>query len=90
MLHEDQAGASTPQQEHKHSWLGRILDQVNTEFPLSGGETNEDLHTVFSHHASAPTQEQEQTQEHQQEHKHSWLENALSKIDGQFPLSGGE
>lgn len=32
-----------PEEEKKESWLEEALEKVNTDFPLSGGETEEDF-----------------------------------------------
>lgn len=77
--------------EHKHhSWLENIIDEerkkVNTEFPLSGAETEEDFESVDNEDEKAPGDET--PKEH-----HSWMHNIverIQKLDSEFPLSGGE
>jgi hypothetical protein len=82
------ASGNEEQPAHKehHSWLSETLGKINTEFPLSGGETNEDLEKVIEpeSHPDHPDHE-------------SWLKRTLHKIEHtldnintDFPLSGGE
>jgi hypothetical protein len=64
-------------EEHK-SWLQKALEQADTDFPLSGGETDEDL--------DDGAEEDDAAEDTKDEHKSSFLDD----LDTDFPLSGGE
>jgi hypothetical protein len=77
---EKNMGGKAKDQDHKHhTWIESLTENIqklDTEFPLSGGETEEDLEKV--EHAGEGKEE-----EH---HKTSFFED----LDTEFPLSGGE
>ena len=72
---EENKDAAKP--ENQENWIERALDNINGEFPLSGGEQNDDL--VF-------WEEKDLTPEEIAAKKKT-LEEDLEK---KFPLSGGE
>ena len=61
----------------EESLIEKALDKINTDFPLSGGETDEDLED--------PVKDPSEKPEHE-----SWIEKTLDDINKEFPLSGGE
>ena len=63
--------------EHHENLIERAIDHINDEFPLSGGETNNDI--IF-------WEEKEKTPE-EIEAKTKALDEDLNK---KYPLSGGE
>lgn len=97
----NQENAEGTEQPKHHTWkdiINEEFQKINTEFPLSGGETDEDLAGVDD------TEEGEETPESKtgtgpdapsgepKEH-HSLFDNLIHKIqklDTEFPLSGGE
>lgn len=97
---ENPTSESTPQAEHPHhlNWLEAIVERMqnlDTEFPLSGGE---DGHHHVIHHRpitethAAPVAETAQA-ENKDTHHTSWLGHLIEKVqdlDTDFPLSGGE
>src|SRR4051812_49292169 len=91
--HIDPNSIQHPDHPEHHTWLQSLMEKVHnldTEFPLSGGETNEDLDRVTHAHGDA-FGEEHKTGEHKEHH--SIMENLMDKIynlDTEFPLSGGE
>jgi hypothetical protein len=96
----DNIGAKGPEDQEapKHHSLmenlGENIEKLNTEFPLSGGETNEDLEHVISDEegdnnaGKTPKEGEDLPEEHS-----SIMDTLMSKIqklDSEFPLSGGE
>jgi hypothetical protein len=90
----------TDQPKH-HTWKDIISEEfqkINTEFPLSGGETEGDLEGVDDKEEGEETGENKKETKANppaEEHKehHSFLGNIVEKIqklDTEFPLSGGE
>ncbi len=97
-----------PDHPEHHTWLQSLAEKIHnldTEFPLSGGETEEDFARVDAHEEEetkditakdATTEEKKPAEEHKEgEHKehHNIFENLIHKIqniDSDFPLSGGE
>ncbi len=76
--------AATPKTEdHKHhTWLETVVENIqklDTEFPLSGGETEEDFERVG---------DKEDDEENKEVHhpKTSFYDD----LETEFPLSGGE
>ena len=90
-------------EEHKHhSWLEKIeenieehMDRINTEFPLSGGETEEDFQSVDDSEegdkieaseetsTKAPEKEEQGKESPKEEKKHehhSFMERIIDKI----------
>lgn len=112
---------SKPEDVKQESWMDNALEKIDSEFPLSGGETNEDLEKAESAmgigNSHVIVNEPEKTGEEINKDKekptdpaphpdhpshpdhpehHSWLKNAmhkveeaLGKLDTDFPLSGG-
>jgi hypothetical protein len=71
-------GKANDQDPKHHTWIESLTENVqklDTEFPLSGGETEEDLEKV--EHAGKEKEENDKT---------SFFED----LDTEFPLSGGE
>jgi hypothetical protein len=93
-----------PDHPDHHTWLQSLVEKIqnlDTEFPLSGGETDEDFEraTHVEQEANLPddvTTRSEQTPEHtakEPKEHHTIMDNLLHKIhnlDTEFPLSGGE
>lgn len=81
------------------SWFSAIIDRIqelDTEFPLSGGEDGHH-HVIRKHHHTAPKKEivkEPVPVAVEPEHHHtSWFSSLIHKIqdlDSDFPLSGGE
>jgi len=66
-----------PKQEHHENWIERALDKINADFPLSGGEGDEDL---------VLWEEKDLTPEEIAARKKAKEED----LEKKFPLSGGE
>ena len=69
-------GTDDASNENPESWIEKSLDKINTDFPLSGGETEDDLEKVKD-----PAEKPEHA---------SWVEKAIEEINKDFPLSGAE
>jgi hypothetical protein len=86
-----------------HTWMEDSLEKLESDFPLSGGETDDDLE-----HSLEPAERDETTPGDEgpvrtttTEERHtthtSWIEGAIEKVEDalgnmntDFPLSGGE
>jgi len=75
---KEEGQENTGEQPQHKSWIGKILEQIDTDFPLSGGEEEEDFENV-----NEATGDDEEPEEHK---KSSFFED----LDTDFPLSGGE
>ena len=71
---EENKAASEP---HQETWIEKVLDNINVDFPLSGGEQNEDL-ILWEEKDLTPEQRAAKEKE---------LKEGL---ENNFPLSGGE
>ena len=80
MANENTNNPEEHTEEHK-SWLQKALEQADTDFPLSGGEEDEDLDDGEEEEDAAAA-----TDDTKDEHKSSFMED----LDTDFPLSGGE
>jgi len=94
-------GAENSEAPKHHSWLENLIDKVqdmDTDFPLSGGE--EDPRPAHHHTEKKPEPAEPNTEnkdpEHL-EHHQSFLGHVMDEIkhkidhlDTDFPLSGGE
>ena len=84
----------------KHtSWLGNLIDKVqdmDTDFPLSGGE--EIPRPAHHHHEAKPESktEEPENKEHPEHHQSfighivDEIKHKIEHLDTDFPLSGGE
>ena len=73
--------------KHHHSLLENIVEKIqnlDSEFPLSGGETEEDLDRVEHAGKDKDGHSDENKEEH---HKKT---SFFDDLDTEFPLSGGE
>ncbi len=69
------------EQTKHHSWIENIVESIqklDTEFPLSGGETEEDFQSVNDNETGGENEEQTT--------KTSFFDD----LETEFPLSGGE
>ncbi len=95
--------ANTQLNEHPahRSWLGTIIEKIqelDSEFPLSGGEDGHHRVIKQQHHHHTPpkketVKEKVQVPETAKHHHTSWFSKIINKIqnlDADFPLSGGE
>ena len=68
--------------QKQHSWISNLIDKVeniDVDFPLSGGEE--------PHHSHPKTEEEiEEERKKDEQKKHNFLHD----LDAEFPLSGGE
>ena len=74
MANENVNNPEENKEEHK-SWLQKALEQEDTDFPLSGGEEDEDLD-------DGEDDEESDTEDTESSFKED--------LDTDFPLSGGE
>lgn len=77
-------GAENNEAPKHHSWIENIVDKIqklDTEFPLSGGETEEDFESVDD-------KEEDETGEEKADK--SKKTSFFDDLDTEFPLSGGE
>jgi hypothetical protein len=72
---QDNEGAGHSETRHT-SWLENGLGRINTEFPLSGGETEEDFDDEYGKDRDEDDEDDNITQ---REH-----------LNSNFPLSGGD
>ena len=89
--------AITHRAEHSHhsSWISHVIeriedaiDEINVDFPLSGGDP--DLahhHHHHTHHAHARTPEEIEEEQRKRAH---WKANLHHFLNTDFPLSGGQ
>lgn len=83
---------NTGESQHHRTWKDIIHEEagkIDSEFPLSGGETEDD----FSGSDDEETSEGNDKASNEPHEHHSIMENLLHKIqnlDTEFPLSGGE
>ncbi|MCW3121897.1 MAG: hypothetical protein JWQ38_1389 [Flavipsychrobacter sp.] len=79
------------QPEKKHTWLGDMLEKIDTDFPLSGGESDEDLEPEDdSDERIEPDGPEEMEKNEEKGDSKSWFGHMLDNVDTDFPLSGGE
>jgi hypothetical protein len=93
MANEKDQIENSGEEPRKESWLKEALEKVNTDFPLSGGETEAEFEAATEVEGDEGDEE-ETTQKAEEikpegEHK-SWLRDAMDNADTDFPLSGGE
>ena len=76
--------------QHHSSWiahviekLGNAVDNINVDFPLSGGEEP----ALHSHHSRRLTAEEI---EEEQKMRFHWKTSLFHHLDTDFPLSGGQ
>ena len=68
--------------KHHHTWIDSITERIqklDTEFPLSGGETEEDFESIDD--------TEDSIEEKKEDHHHTSFRDDL---ETEFPLSGGE
>jgi len=71
-----------------HTWLENIVENIqklDTEFPLSGGETEEDFESVDD--SEEEDADDDKGAKKSEEHHHTSFKDDL---ETEFPLSGGE
>ncbi len=85
MANENPKDPNSNENQGHESWLDKALDKINTDFPLSGGETDEDLESEEDTEDVADSGEEKAEPKHE-----SWLGHILDNVDTDFPLSGGE
>lgn len=76
------------QPKQETSFFKEMLSRIDTEFPLSGAETNEELEAVLEDDDAENDEETDTDSEPKPEHK-SWLRDMMDNVDTDFPLSGG-
>jgi len=93
-------GADNREAPKHHSWLDNIIDRVqdlDTDFPLSGGEEDPRPARHHTEKKPEPTPAEPENKEEEKPHHQSFIrhiieeiEHKIGHIDTDFPLSGGE
>lgn len=89
----NQTNNTHPDMDNEHpkqetSFFKEMLSRIDTEFPLSGAETNEELEAVLEDDDAENDDDSDSGDEAKPEHK-SWLQGMMDDVDTDFPLSGG-
>jgi hypothetical protein len=83
-----------PDHPEHHTWLQSLAEKIHnldTEFPLSGGETDEDLERATHVDEEPINEDKNEPPAGEDPHKqHHLFEQDVKHLDTDFPLSGGE
>lgn len=82
VMANDKENSNEEQKEHHKSWLERAVEQEDTDFPLSGGEEDEDL--------DDGTDDEDDENADDENTDDETTSSFRDDLETDFPLSGGE